>query len=248
MRLLLAACLVVVAVFGGIQPGLRRAAFTGHADIDFHPLTETSSTPGGSSSADNGQALQEMLEGPGGPQRWRQSPKLTILVSVMDYRPGGDVEYVATDERLSDADVAELLRDLTDGLGVLTANTFEQYSSVGREVVPAGSTAIVSRPGEIVAGRFSGLQRSMKTLGFGGRRARKDGTITAGAVLLDSEFDRSNAKRRLLRTHELGHALGYNHVHSRTSIMNPRIGSEPNAFDRAAALIAFRAPALAASR
>ena len=30
----------------------------------------------------------------------------------------------------------------------------------------------------------------MKALGFGGRRARKDGSITAGAILLDSEFDR----------------------------------------------------------
>ena len=87
----------------------------------------------------------------------------------------------------------------------------------------------------------------MKTLGFGGRRTRTDGTVTAGAILLDNEFDRSDAKRRLLRTHELGHALGYNHVRSRPSIMNPEIGPEPNAFDREAAVIAFRPPALFAS-
>ena len=88
----------------------------------------------------------------------------------------------------------------------------------------------------------------MKTLGFGGRRTRKDGTISAGAILLDSEFDRTSAKRRLLRTHELGHALGYNHVHARASIMNPQIGAEPNEFDRAAATIAFRAPTVFAAR
>jgi hypothetical protein len=166
----------------------------------------------------------------------------------MAYQPGGDVQYMATEERVSDADVAELVRDLTDGLAILTANTFEQFSSVSREVVPAYATVSVSRPDQIVTGRFNGLRRSMKTLGFGGRRTRKDGTIMAGALLLDNEFDRSDAKRRLLRTHELGHALGYNHVRSRPSIMNPEIGAEPNAFDREAAVIAFRPPALIASR
>jgi predicted Zn-dependent protease len=46
--------------------------------------------------------------------------------------------------------------------------------------------------------------------------------------------------RRLLRIHELGHALGYNHVKSRRSIMNPTLGSEPTDFDRRAAMVAFR--------
>ena len=40
--------------------------------------------------------------------------------------------------------------------------------------------------------------------------------------------------------HELGHALGYNHVHSRASIMNPQIGSEPTDIDRAVARVAFQ--------
>ena len=166
----------------------------------------------------------------------------------MDYRPGGDVEYTATEEQLSDADVAEMVGDLTDGLAMLTANTFERFSSVTREIVPAGAAVGVSRPDQIVIARFNGLRRSVKTLGFGGRRARRDGTITAGAILLDSEFDRTDAKRRLLRTHELGHALGYNHVRSRPSIMNPKIGPEPNNFDREAAVIAFRQPVLVALR
>jgi len=47
--------------------------------------------------------------------------------------------------------------------------------------------------------------------------------------------------RRLLRTHELGHALGFNHVKSRVSIMNPRIGPEVTAFDRQVAMLAFPA-------
>ena len=218
------------------------------ADMEFHPLTETSDGLMEGRGARDVQALKEMFGSARRPQRWRQPPALTILASVMEYQPGGDVEYVATRERLSDADVAELVHDLTGGLAVLTANTFEQFSSVRYEVVPAGETANVSRPDQIVAGRFDGLKRSAKMLGFGGRRARKDGTITAGAILLDSEFDATSTRRRLLRTHELGHALGYNHVHSRVSVMNPRIGTEPNDFDREAAFIAFRAPASVASR
>ena len=233
----------IIAIIAGLVAVCARPA-----GIDLHALTESSHRSADSGRAGDGQALQEMFGGAAVPQRWRRAPKLTVLVSVMEYRTGGDVEYMATDERLSDADVAELVRDLTDGLGVLTAETFEQFASVGREVVAAGSTVSVSRPDQIVTARFTGLQRSANTLGFGGRRARKDGTITAGAILLDSDFDRTSARRRLLRTHELGHALGYNHVHSRTSIMNPRIGVEPNDFDRAAALIAFRVPAFNASR
>lgn len=236
----LAAGIAIVAWLG--------AASVPPAGIDFHALTESSDGPAHSLGAGDVQALQEMLGSSQGLQRWRQPPALTILVSVMDYRPGGDIEYVATQETLSEPEIAELVRDLTDGLAVLTANAFEQFSSVSREVVPAGATARVSRPDQIVTARFNGLRRSVNTLGFGGRRARKDGTITAGAILLDSEFDRTNAKRRLLRTHELGHAIGYNHVHSRTSIMNPRIGTEPNDFDREAALIAFRVPAIVISR
>jgi hypothetical protein len=45
-----------------------------------------------------------------------------------------------------------------------------------------------------------------------------------------------------LRIHELGHALGYQHVQTTPSIMRPTIGPEPTDFDRAAALIAYQRP------
>ena len=216
--------------------------------MDLHPLAESAGDPLQGKGTDDPQALLEMFGSSQGPQRWRRAPALTILVSVMEYRPGGDIQYLATSETLDEAEIAELIRDLTCGLAVLTADTFRQFSSVRYEVVPAGTTASVSRPDQIVAGRFNGLRRAVNTLGFGGRRARKDGTITAGAILLDRDFDSASTSRRLLRTHELGHALGYNHVHARASIMNPHIGTEPNEFDREAALFAFRAPAIVAVR
>ncbi len=69
-----------------------------------------------------------------------------------------------------------------------------------------------------------------------------DGSIVGGAMYLDREFDRDDNRRRLLRIHELGHALGYQHVESRTSIMNPSIGPEPTEFDRQGAMVAFARP------
>jgi hypothetical protein len=234
---------VSIAIVAGLI-----AAFAQPSGLNFQALTASSNGPGDTDVAAHDRALEEMLGNSQAPQRWTRAPKLTVLVSVMNYQAGGDVKYLATGERISDGDVAELIRDVTEGLGILTAGTFEQFSSVSREVAPVGATVSVSRPDHIVIGRFDGLRRSMNTLGYGGRRARKDGTISAGAILLDNEFDRSDARRRLLRTHELGHALGYNHVMSRASIMNPKIGSEPNDLDREAAVIAFRPPVLIASR
>jgi hypothetical protein len=59
-------------------------------------------------------------------------------------------------------------------------------------------------------------------------------------MFLDRDFDKNDSRRRLLRIHELGHALGYQHVKSRTSIMNPAIGPDPTDFDRAGSIVAFQ--------
>ena len=61
-------------------------------------------------------------------------------------------------------------------------------------------------------------------------------------MFLDSRFDKNDDRRRLLRIHELGHALGQLHVETRPSIMNPSIGPEPTEFDRQAAVVAFQRP------
>jgi len=58
--------------------------------------------------------------------------------------------------------------------------------------------------------------------------------ITAAAVIIDRDADRDHKQQNVIRTHELGHALGYNHVESRPSIMNPRAGGGLTDFDREA--------------
>lgn len=54
-----------------------------------------------------------------------------------------------------------------------------------------------------------------------------DGSVTGGAVFLDHTFDREDSRRRLLRIHELGHALGYRHVR-RKKYRNFSVGSDPH--------------------
>ena len=228
-RLLLASVLAVCSGFSSLS---------GPSGMQLFPLTDTSQPELRGSDADS-KALNEMLGGTDGLRlRWNQAPQLKVLVSVMEYK-GGSTEYVATGEQLSEAEIAELVKDLTRGLALLTANTFDSFSAVERQVVAPGATAPVQQPNRIVVGRFNGVQKLLGTIGLGGRKSRADGTITSGAILLDSQYDRKSSKRHLLRTHELGHALGYNHVQSRASIMNPSIGSEINTFDRKAVLLAF---------
>lgn len=186
-------------------------------------------------------ALDEMLRGSKGQvQRWAASPELVVLGSVMEYRGGDRADYLATAETLTEAEIDQMVDDLTAALALLTGNAFGEFSAVTRERPVAGSVTRVTRPNQIIVGRYQGVRTQLNTIGLGGRASRSDGTITAAAILLDEEFDRTNTARRLLRTHELGHALGYNHVQSRISIMNPRIGPEPTDFDRKAALIAFQ--------
>ena len=80
----------------------------------------------------------------------------------------------------------------------------------------------------------------IRQLNDAARKRLANGTITSGTVMLDEDYDRNTQQPRLLRMHELGHALGFNHVESLRSVMNPTVGTEPTDFDRRTARIAFR--------
>jgi hypothetical protein len=164
--------------------------------------------------------------------RWAQAPELVVLMSVMRYHTGSGVEYAATSEVLTDAEADELIADLTEALTLLTNGRFNSFKAVHRQTVMAGSTARIVRSGQIVVGRYEGIRALRQTIGYGGRVPARGNDISSAAVLLDNEYDRSSNQRRLLRIHELGHALGYDHVDSQPSIMNARIGTQPTEFDR----------------
>lgn len=175
-------------------------------------------------------------------QRWTERPSLVVLGSVMKYVNGARDEYEATAEQLSDAETAAFIAHLTEGLALLTGGTYTSFASVVIERPPPGQQVNVQRARTIVAGRYVGIYTSRNTIGYGAWADQPDGTVVGGSMWLDRDFDRDNAQRRLLRIHELGHALGYTHVTARTSVMNPVLGPEPTDFDRAGALIAFQRP------
>jgi len=176
-------------------------------------------------------------------QRWTSRPALVILGSVMDYRNSPDQTYSATGEQLTDEEVAQLTAHLTEGLALLTGNAFTTFASIEIERPSSGTRVNTLRAGHIVVGRYTGITSLAKTIGYGMWSEQPDGSIVGGAMYLDRGFDRDDSRRRLLRIHELGHALGYQHVESRTSIMNPSVGPEPTEFDRLGAIIAFARPA-----
>ena len=192
-------------------------------------------TPDTQCATSNRVALDEMLLGVKGKRQfWTRTPELVVLTSVMAYRGPSGVDSVGLPEQLTRADADALEADLTDALRLLSDGTYAQFAAIHREPVAAGARTALSRPGQIVVGRFAGLRTQSHTIGFGGRAARADGSISGGAVILDRDFDQTSNQRALLRMHELGHALGYNHVLSQTSIMNPSIGPSPTPFDRMA--------------
>ncbi len=175
-------------------------------------------------------------------QRWTTRPALVVLGTVMEYRNGNNGNYEANGEQLTDDEVNLMVAHLTEGLGLLTGNTYTSFASVDIERPSAGQRINVLRAGKIVIGRYNGVTTFANTIGWGQWSEQSDGTIVGGATYLDRDFDKNDSRRRLLRIHELGHALGYQHVNSRTSIMNPAIGPEPTAFDRNGAMIAFQRP------
>jgi hypothetical protein len=188
------------------------------------------------------ESFNQMFRPSGGLQRWTARPGLVVLASVMSYSNGNRDEYAATSEQLSEEEVALLIAHLTEGLSVLTSGTFTSFASVDVERPSAGTRASVNRPGKIVMGRYNGIVSFANTIGFGQWALVSDGSVGGGAMFLDRDFDRNDGRRRLLRIHELGHALGLMHVTERMSIMNPSLGPDVSEFDRAAAAIAFQRP------
>jgi hypothetical protein len=175
-------------------------------------------------------------------QRWTTRPALVVIVPVMHYSDSVDDGFVATSDKMTDVEASSLASDLVDALTLLSGGTYTRFESTTLERPAAGDIVSVKRPGKVVVGRYYSMPTMDGTIGLATWFEQSDGTVNGGVVFLDEPFDHNDNRRRLLRFHELGHALGYRHVTARTSIMNPVIGPEPTDFDREAALIAYQRP------
>ncbi len=175
-------------------------------------------------------------------QRWTMQPALVVVVPVMHFSDTVEDGFVATSDKMTDLEASSLAAHMTEALALLTGGTYTAFASTVFERQGAGDNVTVKRPGKIVVGRFYSMPTMDGTIGMATWLEQSDGSVNGGVVFLDQPFDQHDGRRRLLRIHELGHALGYHHVTSRTSVMNPVIGPEPTDFDREAAMIAYQRP------
>jgi hypothetical protein len=189
-------------------------------------------------------AFDQMFRGNGALMRWTSAPSLVLQARVLQFTNVDDTEYTATTELMTDAELDALAADLVWALPQLTGNNFTAFAGEQRESAAPGDRVRVTRPGQIVVARYTGLQTATTFAGYG-RWQTSGGEVRAGVVMLDDGFENSGSPfRRTLRAHELGHSLGYNHVTARDSVMNTSARFEPNAFDKAGAKLAFLRPPL----
>jgi hypothetical protein len=188
-------------------------------------------------------AFNQMFRGSGELNRWVTAPRLVIQRRTLRFTDLSSTSYEAMAALLTDDDVATLVADLEWALAQLTAGTFTRFAGVDVEAAEEGASVPVSRPGAIVLARYEGLTTATTYWGYARWSWNGLGEMQGAIVKLDQSFETSGSPfRRSLRAHELGHALGYWHVTGLDSVMQSHARTEPTAFDRDGARIAFQRP------
>jgi len=190
-------------------------------------------------------AFNEMFRASQRLQRWTSAPPLVILTRAVQYEGNNyaNAPLVLEDE-LTESEQQAMVADLSDGFHVLTDRQLGGFSSVTFESPEVGTRVNVMRTGAILVARCKGLTEGSNYWGYGRWATNATGAVLGGNVMIDADFDGPASAwpqfRRSLRIHELGHALGYNHVTLRASVMNSSARLEPNAWDLQAVHIAFQ--------
>jgi hypothetical protein len=176
-------------------------------------------------------------------RRWTSAPGLILETRTLKFDTATQlVDAVALDDQMSDDDAQAMVADLTFALPLLTGGTFPAFSSVTIQTSDVGQVVHQHNTGFITVSRQSGLLTGsgVDAVGLGVWQTDLSSAVIGGAVGIDRNSD--TPQLRPVRYHELGHALGYSHVATRTSIMNPSCCGvvQPNLFDQQATMIAFR--------
>jgi hypothetical protein len=172
--------------------------------------------------------------------RWTQAPPLILERRTLHFTSADASSATAETDVMTDAETAALEADLQAALGPMTGGAFGSFAGVERTTAATGDPVNLLNTGSITVTRMAGLTAATGFWGFGRYQVQSDGTVIGGIVMLDRDFERSgNPSLRTLRTHELGHALGYNHVTTRSSVMSPAANVDPTAWDLSAFRIAF---------
>jgi hypothetical protein len=190
-------------------------------------------------------AYDQMFRSSGVLHRWTSAPRVVVQSRVLKFTNVSEVGYVAMGETMDGGEVDGLLADLRWTLPQLTGNTFTAFAEEQRETAAEGDVVQVPRAGLIIVARYEGLTAATGYWGYTRWAWNAAGEMSAGIVMLDRNFETGGSPyRRSLRAHEFGHALGCSHVTIRNSVMNQDARTEPNAFDKDGARIAFQRPPL----
>ena len=190
-------------------------------------------------------AYDQMFRPSGVLHRWTSAPRVVVQSRVLKFTNVSEMGYVAMAETMDEGEVGDLLADLRWTLPQLTGNTFNAFAEEQRETAAEGDVVQVPRPGLIIVARYEGLTAATGYWGYTRWAWNAAGEMSAGIVMLDRNFETGGSPyRRSLRAHEFGHALGCSHVTIRNSVMNQDARTEPNAFDKDGARIAFQRPPL----
>lgn len=190
-------------------------------------------------------SFDEMFRSRGGLHRWITPPRLHIERRALTFTNVTDMEYAAGDSLMSEEEARALVADLEWTLPQLTGGTFTTFASVDITAAEPGDVLAIGEPGTILVARFDGLNAAIGAWGYGRWAWNAAGEVQSGIAMLDATFDAEAGQfRRSLRAHELGHALGTDHVSSMTSVMHVSARIEPTAFDRNAGVLAFERPTL----
>ena len=184
-------------------------------------------------------AFNQMYRHSGALTRWVQAPRLVVQTRVLQFTTSNAGSYTATSESMTDAQAMDVASTLIAALPALTGGRFTAFASVIPESANPGASVSMMRTGDILVAHLKGLAGS-GAVGRGSWSTDDQSTVRGGYILLDRDYDISNGNRRSTRAHELGHALGYNHVTSRESVMNSPSTVEPNTWDRDSSRVAFQ--------
>jgi hypothetical protein len=178
-------------------------------------------------------------------RRWTTAPRVVVQRRVLRFTGVNDDGFVATSAVLSDDEIDDLVDDLQAALFHLTGETFDRFANRSVETAADGAQVAVTRPGTVFVAEYEGLTAATTYWGYTRWAWNERGEVRAGSIMLDRGFETSGSPyRRSLRSHEFGHALGYNHVDVRASVMNASGRVLPNNFDRNGSRIAFLRPPL----
>lgn len=175
--------------------------------------------------------------------RWTATPLMVVQSQVLQYTDVNNSVFPAIAQTMTAAELASMAADMTWALPQMTGGTFQSFLNVATVTAAAGASVTMVNSGQITVGRFAGLTAATGALGLSRWLYQTDGKVIGAIIMLDRDFDASGGARvRIVRSHELGHAMGFTHVTSRESIMNVTPVIEPNAADLAATKLAFLRP------